>query len=319
MTTPTLSPQTTELLTHLWRGGQWAYYWTPDGERYFSKKYQEERIAKISLWFPLNRQWPAVPAAWQGKNVYFGVHPAQSSGAHWQRSTIATVAAVNAVFAEYDAEDYGGSKAAIWSHLETLPLFPTCIIDSGGGLHAYWWLTEPILLTGDNRTYMRRCQAAWVDMVGGDDGAKDLARVLRLPGWQNRKPERGPDFPTVQIMELNSLRRFPFSRIQTLVDDRIAQEEEAERQRIELDRARSKDVASGAAETLLDWAVRNAGAGSRHSLALWLAGRLKAEGLAQWAASGVLREYARQVNKPGDRQLDDSEMDKVVNYVWSAQ
>jgi hypothetical protein len=314
-----LDERTLRMGGYLSRGGQWGHLWTPDGERYFSKKYQEWRQAKISLWFPLDRPWPAVPAAWHDKNVYFGVHPTTQKGETWQRSTIATIAAASCVFAEYDAQDYSGGKAAIWAHLQSLPIFPTIVIDSGGGLHAYWIFDEPVIITNDNRAYMRQCQAAWVDYAGGDDGAKDLARVLRLPGFQNRKPERGPDFPTVKIMEFNERRIFPFSSIKELVDDRIAQEEEAERKRIGLDRARTNEVASGAAETLLDWAVRNANAGSRHSLALWLAGRLKAEGIARWAASSVLREYARQVNKPGDRQLDDTEMDKVVHYVWSAQ
>jgi hypothetical protein len=310
--------QTVALLSCLWRGGNYAYWWTPDGPEYFSKKYQEWRIAKVSLWFPLNQRWPAVPAAWHAKQVYFGVHPTISYGQHWHRARIDTVASVNSVFAEFDVEDYG-SKFAIWNHLETLPVFPTCIIDSGGGLHAYWWLEHPVAITNENRAYMKRCQAAWVDLTGGDDGAKDLARVLRLPGWQNRKPERGPDFPTVKIMELNPRRLFSFSRIQALVDDRIAEDEAAERQRIELERARSNEVASGAAETLLDWAVRNAHTGSRHSMALWLAGRLKAEGLAQWVASSVLKEFARQVSAAGTRQIDAGEMDKIVNYVWSTQ
>lgn len=319
MSAANISEETRSMLEHLWRGGRCAYWWTPDGEEYFSKKYGEMRRAKISLWFPLSAKWPAIPAAWQGKNVYFGVHPAASSGPSWQRSTIATVMAASCVFSEFDAQDYTGGKAAIWTHLQSLPMFPTCVIDSGGGLHAYWLLEEPVPLTHDNRAYMRRCQAAWVDYTGGDDGAKDLARVLRLPGWQNRKPERGPDFPTVKIMELNLRRVFPFSPIQALVEERIAQEEEAERQRLAEDRARSNEVASGAAETLLEWAVRNANTGSRHNLSLWLAGRLKAEGLAPWAASSVLREFARQVNKTGERQIDATEMDKVVNYVWSAQ
>lgn len=314
-----LDDRTLQMGGLLSRGGQWGHIWTPDGEWYFSKKYQEWRQAKISLWFPLNREWPAVPAAWHDKNVYFGVHPTISKGEVWQRSTIATIGAANCVFAEFDAQDYIGGKAAIWTHLQSLPMFPTAVIDSGGGLHCYWIFDEPVIITNDNCMYMRRCQAAWVDYAGGDDGAKDLARVLRLPGFQNRKPERGPDFPTVKIMEFNPGRLFSFSRIQEVVDARIAEEEEAERQRIEIDRARSNEVASGAAETLLEWAVRNANSGSRHNLALWLAGRLKAEGLAQWAASSVLREYARQVNKPGERQLDDAEMDKVANYVWSAQ
>jgi len=38
-----------------------------------------------------------------------------------------------------------------------------------------------------------------VDFVKSDGGAKDLARVLRIPGTFNRKPEYGPDFPEVAV------------------------------------------------------------------------------------------------------------------------
>jgi hypothetical protein len=34
---------------------------------------------------------------------------------------------------------------------------------------------------------MRRLQACWVKLVGGDPGAKDLARLLRVPGSLNAK------------------------------------------------------------------------------------------------------------------------------------
>jgi hypothetical protein len=40
-------------------------------------------------------------------------------------------------------------------------------------------------------------QSAWVGVVGGDDGAKDIRRILRLPGTQNVKKHWAPNFPTV--------------------------------------------------------------------------------------------------------------------------
>jgi hypothetical protein len=315
MTPITLSPQTLQMMGHNWCGGRYAYIWTPDGNRYFSKKYQEWRKAKLSLWFPVNGRWPAVPAAWRDKNVYFSVHPTVRPGERWQRATINTIACVNVFFAEHDVEDYG-SKFAIWSHLEKLPLFPTVIVDSGGGLHSYWWLDTPYMVTDDNRLHVRRCQAAWVDAVGGDDGAKDLPRVLRLPETRNMKPERGPDFPLVKIMELNPRRVYTFETIEGLVKEQIAHIEAKERERIAQDAARSGDTASGAAQYLLNWCVAHAHTGSRHNLALWLAGRLKAEGLARWAASSVLKDFARRVNKTGARQIEAGEMEKVVGYIW---
>lgn len=120
------------------------------------------------------------------------------------------VAAVNCFYAEFDAKDWDGDKAAIFAHLDTLPLYPSVIIDSGGGYHCYWLLEYTVTVTDDNRDTLRTMQAAWVQLVGGDDGSKDFARMLRVPGTLNVKPEYGPDFPTVTVAEANYKRLFMF-------------------------------------------------------------------------------------------------------------
>lgn len=310
---------THDLLTHLWRGGTWAYWWTPDGPGYFSKKYQRwEERSKESIWFPVEGEWPAVPAAWaERRNVYFGVHPTAAARERWQRSLIATVSAVNCVFAEFDVPAQFRSKDAILAHLKTLDLYPSAIVDSGGGLHAYWLLNQPLHLDDANRDEWRRTQAAWVALVGSDDGAKDLARVLRLPGYRNRKPERGPDFPTVAIVHYSRVRTYAPTHITELVAEHVAALEAQERRRMAEDAARAPETAGGAAEVLLAGALRHATEGSRHNLALWLAGKLKKEGVSRWAAHSVLAEYARRVNRHGARELTDGEMSAALDYVYS--
>ena len=79
---------------------------------------------------------------------------------------------------------------------------------------------------------------------------------------------------------------------------------------------RSGEAAGGAADSLLTWAVSHAASGSRHSMALWLAGRLKAEGLPRWSAQSVLEDFAQQVSVAGTRRLDAAEMQNVIGYVW---
>ena len=86
----------------------------------------------------------------------------------------------------------GGDKAA------TLPLLPhsvsslpgggaSVIIDSG--YHAYYLLEHPVSSSrpDSDRKRIQDIQRRWVGLVGGDDGAKDLARVLRIPGTLNSK------------------------------------------------------------------------------------------------------------------------------------
>lgn len=61
---------------------------------------------------------------------------------------------------------------------------PSIVVDSGGGLHAYWLLTEPED-TKDVRLVplLRRLK----DVFGGDPAVCDVARIMRLPGTHNTK------------------------------------------------------------------------------------------------------------------------------------
>ena len=162
MTTDT----TGALLSHLWRGGQWAHYWTPDGPEKTSAK-GEKYIAKISRWFPVDKI-PPIPATWARKNVYFSVHPCReipptnSKGKKVGRESIRVqngfVAVVNGFFAEFDAKHFEGGKAAILAHLDTFPQdrgwpFPSVIVDSGGGYHCYFLLEDAVTVT-DGRVFI---------------------------------------------------------------------------------------------------------------------------------------------------------------------
>lgn len=82
--------------------------------------------------------------------------------------------------------------------LEELPLEPSYIVHSGGGLHVYWLFRE--LWTFDSAKEREEAASAsegWQNFIvergrfkGWDlDDTKDLARVLRLPGTLNRKPQ----------------------------------------------------------------------------------------------------------------------------------
>jgi hypothetical protein len=188
---------TAHLLTHLHRGGAWAYLWTNPGKR--------------SLWAPTGQSSGApverspllirVPAG--RVNVYFGVHPATQipwANSRGQpvprdkvRAQVAYIAAINCAFAEFDAKDFvaadlQGGKDAIRAHLATLATPPSVVVDSGGGYHVYWLLDEPLILDNDViRARAARFQREWVTCVRGDGSAKDLARMLRLPGTLNHK------------------------------------------------------------------------------------------------------------------------------------
>ncbi len=166
----TLDLSAAALLAVLHRGGAAGYYWRPKGAG--------------STWFGAGA--PPAPPAYE--DVYFGVHPATAMGRPGQRSTTATVAALACLYAEFDAKDFTGGKAESLSHVEALAPPPSAVVDSGGGYHCYWLLSEPWLIHNeDERQRARELQARWVEVVGGDRASRDLVRMLRVPGTLNSK------------------------------------------------------------------------------------------------------------------------------------
>jgi len=90
---------------------------------------------------------------------------------------------------------------------------PSLIVDTGGGVHAYWLFDEPMLLESDEqRDAMRDLNYRWqqgyvrglLEAEGWTklDSTHDLTRVLRVPGTKNRKyaPPREVDWPTGDVV-----------------------------------------------------------------------------------------------------------------------
>lgn len=308
-----------QLLNRLHRGGAWAYWWTPDGDTFTGKDGKEHR-AKVSLWFPIGRRC-AIPAGWADKNVYWAVHPCtqvpetnaqgQPRMSHQVRGQLAHIAAVNCLFAEFD----GGADAAL-QHLEDLPYYPSAVIHSGGGLHCYWLLEDTIPITDGNRAEIAHLQAAWVDLVGADDGAKDLARVLRVPGTFNRKPERRqPDgsFPKVTILEYRDRREYDIARLAAL----LPPYKPPEPRPAEPTRCDAHGGAAGSVSGAVRWAYSNMQEGSRHARARWLACALRDNGVSRFAAKTELERFMDAANRLGGRQLDSGEMAGIVAWAYA--
>lgn len=170
-----------ELLAHLHRGGTFGYFW--------------HMLGKRTDWYKVGSsvQLPG------GANVYWGVHPTRvipatnSSGQAVEssavRAQLPVVAAINCFFVEFDAKDFGGSKDLTRTFIaDQVFVQPSILIDSGGGFHAYYTFEQPFMLDTDaKRATVDRLQKAFVIATGGDKGAKDLCRVLRVPGTLNTK------------------------------------------------------------------------------------------------------------------------------------
>lgn len=182
-------------LATLWQGGQYSYYWTAPH--------------KISYWLSID-DLSTYQCPNGGQNVYFGVNPVvqiPSKNAQGKpkppkmvRSQNNYISAVNCLFCEFDFKTHGDTEI-IRQHLKSFP-FPSVAISSGGGYHFYWLLKKTFTINTDNdREYIKAAQANWVEFIGSDKASKDLARVLRVPGIRNYKPEYKPNYPMVSFVK----------------------------------------------------------------------------------------------------------------------
>ncbi len=168
-----------ELITHLNRGGAVSNFW-------FLKN-KSTRWCEVGAPLVL----PTEP------DSYFSVHPCASipptnSKGETTPAVIRTqgkfVAGINCAFAEFDAKDFNDSKDEALAYIRALMFAPSIIVDSGGGYHCYWLLDQPFIFKSEtDRACADALQKRFVDTVQGDVGAKDLARVLRVPGTLNAK------------------------------------------------------------------------------------------------------------------------------------
>ena len=116
------------------------------------------------------------------RNIYFGVairkpDAKTGSGAECQ--------ALTALFAEIDFSQTPETVAR--ERLATFPLRPSLTVRSGGGLHCYWLLAEPLSLGGTGLADAKVLLIALADAVGADRASAEPARILRLPGTWNFK------------------------------------------------------------------------------------------------------------------------------------
>lgn len=136
-------------------------------------------------------------------DLFYG--PALRTG---ERGKEEDVSRFQVVWADVDAKVFPGGKGDARAILDTCPLPPSLIVDSGNGYHPYWLLREPHdredvprarnVMRGIKEFFSR-------DLPRPLDAVHDLGRVLRLPGTFNRK---GRVPLPVQLVELDPDRRY---------------------------------------------------------------------------------------------------------------
>lgn len=119
-------------------------------------------------------------------------------------------ALLSAFWVDLDCDDDSARRAGALAKLHAFNPLPSAIIDSGGGLHAYWLLSESVMLDEGSRNQAAGILRGLFSTLGGDPQyVKSVASVMRLPSSINTKPERGG--VVVTMLELYPDRRYPLS------------------------------------------------------------------------------------------------------------
>lgn len=248
-------PQTnTQLLfAHLHRGGRYAHLWTDAGHlSYWFRVDHRSRRHVPKRWLHNNIYFSVHPLAQIPPENSSG-----SRDRRYISSQTEYICAINTLFAEFDSKDtvlpleyapylpagfrlmsmiekHNAIKVAKeklfyrWPQrfkartiyqLRTLPYPPSVIIDSGGGYHCYWLLRATVPLDATNRNDVQVIQNGWVKVVGGDPGAADLRRVLRMPGTYNCKAAFGTESPQVSFIKTDFELLYDYHELEEVVND----------------------------------------------------------------------------------------------------
>lgn len=140
-----------------------------------------------------------------GIDIYFGVGLTdQVNLTQHQRASAEQIVAIPGVWADIDiagpghaeTKGYPPSVEEALSIIEALPLRPSLIVHSGGGLHVYWLFTELWRFeTAEEHNLAAGMVYGWQGLLRrqlqrhgwGLGSTHDLARVLRVPGTYNWK------------------------------------------------------------------------------------------------------------------------------------
>ena len=114
-----------------------------------------------------------------GWGAYFAVGLRRPGLTRWQRGRTADVVALPALFVDVD-----NPSSDTLERLQSASPAPSCIVHSGGGYHAYWWLDTPTADLELARRLLRGLAAA----LHGD--TLSVAQSLRVPSTVNTKPAR---------------------------------------------------------------------------------------------------------------------------------
>jgi len=251
----------------------------------------------------------------QVENVHHGVNPRFRRPR--KHGTNADVSHYVAIWVD---ADFHGQEEAVRKHFfDTVKelesshgLFPSVIIESGRGLHAYWLFDKPYTVA------QARPVCAGIQKHFNSDTVHDPRRILRLPGFANLKDPKDPRW--CQIADA-TWTRYPIERFKdfTIVDLKKSKEdletEEEERAVRELDTSKSRDPKL---QEVLTKGVDESGGphGGRHLSATAVVGYFCRFSKTKRIAETNSENWNKNLCRP---PLPDEEVQRMVDDFWAKE
>lgn len=116
-----------------------------------------------------------------GAGVFFSVNRTDGKGAKAEN-----VIGVRTYYVDIDGLT---DKGPALERLITAKLKPSAIVETKNGVHAYWYAQSEAPVDFDQ---YKRVQLGLIKAFNGDKSAKDIARVLRVPGTMHLKDPSDP-------------------------------------------------------------------------------------------------------------------------------
>lgn len=248
----------------------------------------------------------------QVENIHHGVNPRFRRPK--KHGTNADVSHYVAIWVDVD---FHGHEAAVRKQffdtikdLESRGLYPSIIIESGRGLHAYWLFDKPYLVA-EARPICAGIQKHFFD----SDTVHDQRRILRMPGFLNLKEPKDPKWcqifdATWTRYSIDKFKDFAIADFKKSAEDLEYEQEEKERAKI------STSSRDPKIELIKEGVSESGGPyGGRHNSAVAMAGhycaKLKTKKLALYAVTDWNKK-----NKP---PLPDDEIEKIVEDIWARE
>jgi len=206
--------------------------------------------------------------------------------------------------------DFHGNEEAVRKQfneaiedLRSKGLGPSCIIESGHGLHAYWFLDKLYSVAE-----ARPCCAGIQDYFKVSDAINDPRRILRMPGTLNLKDPKNPAW--CRITEA-TWERFPLERFKEYAVPVKQTQEEKDQEKTRQETftfSRDPEV-----ERIKAGPIKE---GERHTAALKIVGHYCAKLKAKKQVAYVARDWNDQKCVP---PMDAKELDRIVEDLWAKE